>query len=419
MSLLFGSVEKRQGWTSEPPILPAGGTSRGLGHTDLSRADNAMQKVAVYASVNLLASLASMIPIDCYVGTGADKREVAMPSWLTDPEGAGHGLADWLYQSVYSTALRGNFIGRIMQRDRYNKPTQIVPQHPDRVTTYRDPKTGRPVWRFGGDEVPTEDVFHRRAFPIPGRLMGMSPVALHALTIGQGLSAAQFGLQWFQDGAHPSGMLVNADAKEITAEAAVTLKARFLAAIRGTREPVVMAGGWRYEQIQVAAGESQFLETQRYTASECARIYGPGMPEMLGYETGNGMTYSNVEQRSLDLLTYTVDPWFVRAERMLSDLLPGGMYVKFNRKALLRTDAMSRFAVHQIGLENQITTVNEVRDHEDMPRVPWGDRPVPHIKPDITGKMVSAQDAGPAAQNAPLAEGSHNIVKDTSPEAAP
>ena len=35
---------------------------------------------------------------------------------------------------------------------------------------------------------------------------------------------------------------------------------------------------------------------------------------------GGSLTYANLEQRSLDLLTYAADPWLVRIERALSNV---------------------------------------------------------------------------------------------------
>jgi HK97 family phage portal protein len=154
-----------------------------------------------------------------------------------------------------------------------------------------------------------------------------------------------------------------------------TAKQRFLAAIRGTREPVVLGKGWKYQAIQINPNESQFLETNNYTSAECCRIFGPAYAEIFGYATGGSMTYANIEQRSLDVLTYAVDPWLVRIENMLTRLLPAAMYAKFNRKALVRTDLLTRYRAHEIALRNRFTVVNEVRDVEDMSPVEWGDEP--------------------------------------------
>jgi HK97 family phage portal protein len=161
-----------------------------------------------------------------------------------------------------------------------------------------------------------------------------------------------------------------------------------MAAIHGRREPAVLGGGWKYQQIQISPNESQFLETNNYTAAECCRIFGPGFAEIFGYETGGSLTYSNIEQRSLDLLTYAVNPWLVRIERSLSALLPAPAQVKFNRAALVRTDLLTRYKAHVLALQNQFKTVDEVRDDEDMAPVPWGSTPTaPALSPAIESPM--------------------------------
>lgn len=399
MSLFFPRpappVERRDAFPipSIPPNSEQGAFS--LRRVDLSRADSALQKVAVFSAVSLIASISSTLPMRVY---GSDGRELPIPSWLADIGGAGddggpgYGLRDWLWQVAYSMALTGNVVGRVIDRDpRYGRPRVVDLAHPDEVRVHRDQATGRPVWRVRSSEVPSSDIWHRRAFPTPGRILGLSPIVQHALTIGLGISAAQFGAQWFADGAHPSAILTNPNLREIGQQEARTIKDRFLSAIRGTREPAVLVNGWEYKPVQISPGESQFLETQKYTAAECARIYGPGMPEILGYESGNGMTYTNVEQRSLNLLTYTLDPWLVRIEEAVSSLLPVDWTFRFERKGLLRTDALTRFRIHEIALRNSVETVNEVRALEGLAPVPWGDDPRPNTTTAPTPVQVEGQ----------------------------
>lgn len=381
MSVFFTPREKR-GPFVEPPIPRPSWISSTFANVNLSRTESSLQKVAVWAAVDLVSSLVSTLPVDVYEGTGASRRELPLPRVLEDPSGEGYGLGDWIYQYMMSLLLRGNTYGKTADRDRLGNPTQIVLYHPDEVQGWRDLKDGLPRWRVCGEMVTdTADMWHQRAYTVPGRLLGLSPVVHHAHTIGLGIAANRFGLQWFEDGAHPSGMLTNEQA--LDAEQARTAKERFMASLRGTREPVVLGQGWKFQAIQVAPEESQFLETQKYTAAECARIYGPGMPEILGYETGGSMTYANVEQRSIDLLTYALDRWLVRTERMFTGLLPAGQYVKINRSALARTDLLTRFKAHALSLQNQWAVPNEVRDLEDQAPVPWGNDPITTTAPKV------------------------------------
>jgi HK97 family phage portal protein len=373
MSVFFPKGEQR-GPFAEPQIPRPAATGSTFASINLSRSEASLQKVAIWSATHLIASMLSTLPLDVFEGEKASRRQVPLPKVLEDPAGDGYGRRDWLYQYAMSKLLRGNSYGRVGDRDRMALPTQVVLYHPDEVQGWRDEKTGLPTWRAGGKEVPAEEMWHQRAYPMPGQLLGLSPIAHHALTIGLGIAATRYGMQWFQDGAHPSGMLTNDQA--LDPKQAKTAKDRFLASLRGSRDVAVLGQGWKYQAIQVSANESQFLETQRYTSAECARIYGPGMPEILGYETGGSMTYANVEQRSLDLLTYTLDPWLVDAEDMFTSFLPPGQYAKLNRAALARTDLLTRFRAHAIALRNQFKTANEVRDDEDMQPVAWGNEPL-------------------------------------------
>lgn len=373
MGLLFGTPERRD-WTPAPPI-PLN-SERGRFSTrrvDLSATESSLQKVAVYASVRLLRDVVEMLPVDFYSEAGGQRRQVGPPKWLEDPSGDGHGLTDWLSQAVYSDSMRGNVVAEIVSRDRFGSPTQLVLQHPDDISVHRN-SGGAPEWHFCGKQVDTADVWHRRSFAIPGSVWGLSPIGAHALTVGLGVAAAQFGAQFFLDGGHPTALFQNTQ-KAIDPGQAATIKQRIKAVLAGNREPLVLGSDWDYKPLQVMPNESQFLETQKYTSSECARIFGPGMPAVLGYETGGSLTYSNMEQFNQQLLTFTLDPWLVRLERMLYDLLPRPQFAKFNRGALLRTDLLNRFRAHEIAIRNEFETVNEVRELEDRKPVAWGDEP--------------------------------------------
>jgi HK97 family phage portal protein len=395
MSLLFRGQVSRD-WTQPPPIPPnsqAGDYS--TRSVNVSTTEGAMRKIAIASSVRLIASIMTSLPLDIYSGTGPDRREVPLPKWLGDLGGDGYGVEDWIWRGVYSWGLRGNIFGTIVDRDTQSGlPRTIDMHHPDDVSVHREggTYTGLPTWMVRGKEVPRDRMFHKRIFPVPGCIEGASPIRQHALTISGGLSAEQFGAQFFVDGGHPTAIFQN-KTKTLDANKTATIKERFAAALRGNREPIVLGSDWDYQQIQISPNDSQFLDTGRYTSAECARIYGPGMPEILGYETGGSMTYANIEQRATDLLTFTLDPWLVRMERLLSALLPNPQYAKFERKALLRTDMLTRFQAHQIALHNQFEVINEVRDIEDMRPVEWGDEPVDSMKDPIPIAPVVAPPA--------------------------
>ncbi|NUT53689.1 MAG: phage portal protein [Saccharothrix sp.] len=345
---------------------------RGFAEVDLSVAESSLQSIAILVTTDLIASLGSELPITCYRGEGRDRVKAPKPSYLLDPAGDGHGVEDWLYQALMSWLLRGNLYGDILDRARGGYPTQVLLHHPDEVRGWLH--EGQEVWTVNGRDVDRSRWLHRRVHPVAGRVQGLSPIQFAATTIGLSITAARYGDQWFRDGAHPSALLTN-DEAELDGPRARTVKERFIAALYGSREPLVLGKGWKYQPIQVSAEESQFLKTQGWSEAQCSRLYGPGFAEILGYETGGSMRYTNVESRNAHLLVYSMNKWLKRAERLLSGMLPRPIYVEFDRDALLDTTTLARYKAHALALSNRWKTVNEVRDSERLRPVPWGDKP--------------------------------------------
>ncbi len=336
-----------------------------------------IQRVAVMGSANLIASTCSQLPIDLYRGDGSQKRSLPKTPLLLDPSGEGYGFEDWAWNVFFRALVQGNVVGTINERDRFGFPTIIQLHDLNTVGVRLDKDSGRWVWSINGVEVTdSARIWHFRAFPQEGHILGLSPVGLHMRTIGIGLRAESFGAQFFDDGAHPTGVFTSAAKLDPTQ--AATVKSRIMAVLRGSREPLILPNDIRYQAIQVSPEESQFLETQKYSAAECARIFGPGVAEMLGYETGATLTYQNVNERALHLLVFNINNWLRRFEAALSSpkITPRGQYVRFNREALLQSTTLTKYKAYELALKNKWMTVDEVRELEDMTPVPWGKKPV-------------------------------------------
>lgn len=352
--------------------------------------ENAEQSVAIAGAVDLIASLVSELPVDQYSGTGANRRQMPMSSWLEDPSGDGYGNEDWRYRGMYSLLYRGNLYGDIMGRGRQDGTgfvTQMDWWHPDRVTG--SVVDGRVQWTAGGNQVPDSRMYHRRAYATPGQIEGQSPIARAATQVGISLAATRFGKGWFDSDANPTGILRNT-LGSTDAEKSKTVKDRFMAALRGTREPIVMGRGWEWQTISTTPEESQFLETMGWTEAQCARIFGPGIAEILGYQTGGGMTYANVQDRDITLLKYAIGKWIRRMERVMSDMLPKPQYVIFNRDALLETNTLQRYQAYGLALGNAAwKEVDEVRELENLKPLP---EPEPAPAPEPPADPAADED---------------------------
>jgi HK97 family phage portal protein len=347
---------------------PIGAYTQALQDYAAGDIEGAMRAGAVWKCTDLIASMAALMTPQAFrgpgVGFGQAQLVVNQPPMLVQPS-ADSDISDWIYQGTMSALMRGNIYGRILARGPFGLPSQIELEHPDKVKVTQR-QDGSAVYKYGQEEIPPEEVWHKAFYRMPGVRTGLSPIKYHQKLIQQHLSAQRFGNQWFDDGAHPSGILTNDTKKLVDMAEAKTVKERFLAAVHGTREPVVLGGGWQYKQIQIAANESQFLETMKYTGGQICGIYRVP-PELVGEASeGSAITYANVESRGLDFLTFTMQRWISFWERTLTELTPSAQYVKMDTSPLLRTDALTRWQIHHMQVGARILTQDEIRALEDI-----------------------------------------------------
>jgi HK97 family phage portal protein len=331
--------------------------------------DQALRDAAVWKCTDLIASMASIMTPQGYrgpdIGIGAANR-LAEPPDILDQPSAASDIMDWMYQGMISTLLRGNIYGEILARGAFGRPTQIELQHPDKVRVRENTK-GQTEWFFGAREMDPRDVWHAPSYRMPGIPVGMSPIGYQQTTLRGKKAAQDFGNQWFDGGGHPTGVITNSTQKLVEQGDASIIKKRFMSAMYGKREPVVMGGGWEYKQIQIAPNESQFLDTMKWGGGQICGIYRVP-PELVGEASeGSSITYANVESRGLDFLTFTMMRWIRRWERWLNALTSPGTYVKLDLGVLLRTDALTRWQIHHLGVGMEAIAPSEIRTFEDMP----------------------------------------------------
>lgn len=333
---------------------------------------SAAQSIAIRSTTDLIASLGSELPIKVFTKKNGKQVEVDVPSNLEDPGGDGRGREDWGYRVFNGWLYAGNTFGDAVEWrgstlwtcDLIN-PNQVSPSVVD----------GQAKWYINGREVTKPKNFlHWRVNPVPGYLLGLSPIEQAAANIGVSLATTRFGREFFTDGLHPGGLITN-ELTDLDDEQVVVTKNR-VQANKGMREPLVLGKGWKWQDVQVTPEESQFIETQGWSEAQCARIYGPGFAEILGYETGQKMTYNNVVERRQDLLVLGVNRWFRRYERILSLFVPKGQWVELTRDALLETTTLQRYQAHASALRAGWKVPNEVREIENLEPTEWGKQPV-------------------------------------------
>jgi HK97 family phage portal protein len=323
---------------------------------------SAMQHSAVWACVNLIAGAISTLPLAAYRDGDRDPLP-ALPPVLRAPS-AGWSLPDFLYATLQSLLVRGNAYGLIVDRAGAGLlPSQVELLAPERVGVQVD---SRVIWRIDGQEVDPASIWHVKAFTAPGQVLGLSPIQHARQAIGLGLGAERYAAKFFGDSAIPSGVLTTD--QDIKPERADQLKARWRERHQGNRDIAVLGNGAKFQAVTIPPEEAQFLETTQANVRTICRYFGVN-PELVGADSGNSLTYANVEQRALDFLTFGLRPWLVRLEVALSALLSSTTTVKFNAAALVRTDLLTRYQAHESAIRAGWKLRSEVRELEDLPPV--------------------------------------------------
>lgn len=353
------AITYQQVWGSGGDWMPAGVTS----------ADQAMRLAAVRACVRLIADSVASLPLDLYRRRPDGPTEQIAPSQLlTDPSTLVSQF-DWVVQCVASLLLDGNAYGLITSR-RFGWPSSIEWLDPRTVEVNR--AGFRVTYKVDGVDVPAEDVVHVRNVVLPGAVKGISVVQQNADVIRLGLEAQKFALDFFVGGGHPTGVIESDHKFEKGDGEAVS--ARFVDRSK-KRGPVALGHGFRYKTIQTTP-DLTTVEMSRMVAADIARCFGL-QPENIGASGGSSMTYANVEQKTSDMVTFGLRPVFTRIERALTAQHPRPQFVRFNADAMVRTDLLTRYQAHEIGIRSRFLTQSEARDLEDLPFIAGTDQLAP------------------------------------------
>lgn len=360
MSLFFR--EKRSTPVDTPWVWGLRGSGSSLSGQQVNP-ESAMRLMAYWRCKHLLADIVAGLPIDQYRETSGERKQmtksefVAKPSDLVDAN-------DWRYQMMLSALDCGNAYAYITQVDAAGRTKRAESIPPKEVTVTQSGFLAPPVYKIANKVVDPDRILHMRAFgPMPGSVLGMSPLDYAAQTIGLGLAVRSNGSDWYAGGGHPTTVL--SYDQELTSEQAGDAKSQFKAATTGDHV-AAFGAGWKVDAIGQSPEAALFLNATNATSVDICGYFGVP-PEMVGYATsGSGsVTYANREQRMLDLLATTVGWWVGRMERLISRQIPQPQFVKINVDALLRSDALTRWNIHTQAIRAGVHSVDDVRRLED------------------------------------------------------
>lgn len=333
----------------------------------------------VWAAVRVLADAASSLPLHVYRKTGDGRERVDSGKLvdLLDRPGPATTQADLVSSLLSHLAIYGN-----AYLAKYRDAGEIVQLgllHPERVRP--ELQGGRLRFRYSppypGPQqlLSTADVVQVKGLSVDG-LTGLSAVTQASRVLGLSDELVKHALSYFDTGAQggtarPAGVLRLGEGASFGDQSRTKEKLKAEARPHGI---LVIEGDADYKEIANKLDDSQFVEQRRLAAQEIARVFRIP-PHMLGAPSADSMTYSNVEQESIEFVRYSLTPWLRRIELAISgdsDLAFQRQYVRFETDGLLRADASTRSEVYARALDPVTGWMDrdEVRRLEDLPPRP-------------------------------------------------
>ena len=348
---------------------------------------------AVWQAVSMISGDLARLPLDVYRRTDDGEREVdkAHAAWRIvrkRPNDEQHAFKFWRTLFVH-TLLWSNGWAWIV-RDKSGQVESLIPLLPDRTSLYRDPKSRRlyvvtETQNLDGDPwikpFPYADVIHISGISTQGTI-GAEMVKHARQAWGLALARQKFESRFFKHGVRSGGILELP--LGMTEQGQNNLSEGFKKTHEGEDgwfKTVILRDGAKFHQTSFNAKESQLTESSERSVREIARYFNL-LPSRLGVE--GSVSYNSSESDNQAYLDRTLAPWMSETTnecnaKLLSDQeqTNDSHYFEHNPAALLTMDQLKRYQAYAIGLRNRFMTPNIVCAKENMPKLPWGDEPLP------------------------------------------
>lgn len=349
--------------------------------------DSAMRVTAVYACVSLISETIAALPLHVYRKSKSDKGTETTAKFtdhplypiLHDMPVPGMTSYEWREMQISHTALRGDSFARIILGGD-GRVVSLPPIMPDDIRPYRNEK-GELWYEYWPNGVKHKPLFDDEVLRVPHKMMdgvhSLSPIGTHKLTIGNALASSRFLQSFYKNSAQPKGALIFDET--LGDDAARLVRKSWEDRHQGPENAgriAIFDGGMKWENIGMTMDDAQYLELQKFSVGDIARIFLVP-PHKIG-EMG-AATFSNIEHQAIEFVVDTILRWVRRIEQRYNSYLlsapdrASGVYIAFDMKGLLRGDAAARGNFYRSLFYIGALTPNEIRKSEDMNPYDGGD----------------------------------------------
>lgn len=342
--------------------------------------DRALSLAAVYRAVTIIGTAVSQLPLGVW-RAGAELPQ-STTSLVVKPN-IDLSLAAFLEETAISLAVSGNAYWLLTKSGPTGAVSNIEVLNPHNMFKTTD-KNGKTVYRYGGKEYPDWKVKHLFLTRLPGFNIGVGPIQAAQNELRGALNLRNYADNWFTDTGVPTGILKTD--QTLNSDTADAIRDRFKALQATKRDVAVLGSGVEYSPILLNPAEAQFLESQQFSITQIARMFGVPA-QYLMTDPGNSSTYQNMTQVDLSFVRYGLQKYLTEIETAFSDLLPRGQEARFKVEALLRGDHTTRATFYASAITSGWMTVDEVRAAEGL--LPLGSPDAPDNANNNTGDSTN------------------------------
>jgi HK97 family phage portal protein len=381
--------------------------------------DTALKLSVVYACLRILCGTMASLPFVLYRPQSNGGKERVTDHWLyrlfAKRTNRWQNHFEWIEMQQGHIALRGTGYSRIIP-DARGGIAELQPLHPDRVKVEMLASGGyRYLWKQpdGSDEALAPGEVFKVAGMSSNGLTGLSVIECGSVSIGEGLAQQDYSSRFFANDARPLGGWIEWPGQFADKDKRAAWRESWQQSQAGENrgKTAVLEQGMKYHEIGLNNKDSQLIESKGSKIPDICRWFGipPHLVGDLSRSTNN-----NIEQQSLEFVTYTMRLWCERWEAAIEDQLldeDEELEVEFDLANLLRGDLAARSEFFSSGIAAGWLTRNEARIDDNRNPLPGLDEPLEPLNMQPAGaKPKSPAKVAPApAEEPPPADDSARL----------
>lgn len=332
--------------------------------------ETAKRIATVYSCCNVLGQTIGALPLKVYEkqsdGTRKQRSDYPLQQTILKPNPMDNQY-NFMERVVWDLSLRGRAFA--FKNKFAGNVEELLPVSPDDVQVTEN-EDWTYTFTYNGEKYSLDDMLYIKMHD------GRSIIQYQRDTIGFAQALFTYSAGFFKNGARPAAVITSE--KTMDDEAMKRFKKSWEAIYGGSENSGQMAildQGKKIQTLSMSNVDAQYLDTAKYSDTQICGLFRipPHLIAILDHAT-----FSNVEELGLQFSEYTCEPWCKNIEQSISlQCIPekerGRIYCEFNMDSLARGSLQTRYNAYYVGRNAGFLSRNDIRDKENMNRIPGGD----------------------------------------------